>query len=262
MKKSLLLALTVLFIFFPRALYSFDIAGLQPNAPYNVLSTFSAESLPKGQASFSLGFELSKEPDFRRFLFNAAYGITDTMEFDMTVPYVLDWADRVDGLEDIAIGFRHRFFEERKYGPSVAYILNASLATGRNEFTTEGRYGGGLIVSKRVGPVNGHVNLFYEKPGDSKLHDEVSFLLGLDFSAAYNFKVLAELLCRKSHFSKDFDTIEGRLGYRILAGDFVYTTLGLGFEMRNRSPEMRFMLSLTFHPFKEKKKIRKVYEEE
>jgi hypothetical protein len=262
MRKRLLLPVFLVVLFLPRDFYGFDITGLQPNAPYGVFSTFSAESLPRGQAAFSFGAELSKDPDFYRFLFNAAYGITDAIEFDITVPYVLEWGDSVDGFEDIAFGLRHRFFDEGKYGPSIAYILNASISSGRDEFTTEGRFGGGLVVSKRVGPVNGHVNLFYEKPGNSKLNDEVSFLVGLDFAAAYNFKVLAELYCRKSHFSKDFDVIEGRLGYRIKTSDSIYTTLGAGFDLRNRNPEVRLMFSLTFLPLMEKKKIKKVYEEE
>ncbi len=57
------------------------------------------------------------------------------------------------------------------------------------------------------------------KPGKGRLEDEVSFLAGLDFAAAHNFKLLAELYCRKSHFSNKVDTIEGRVGYRIKTTD-------------------------------------------
>jgi hypothetical protein len=117
-------------------------------------------------------------------------------------------------------------------------------------------------MSKRVGPVNGHLNLFYIKPGNSDLEDEVSFLAGLDFAASHNFKILAELFCRKSFFSKKFDTIEGRVGYRIRTTDFIYTTLGIGTDFKKRSPETRVMLTVTFLSPEKKKKIKKIYEEE
>lgn len=241
--------------------HGFEITGLQPIAPYGIFSTFSAESLSKGKAAFSTDAEISIDPDLYRFFFKTAYGITDSIELNMTVPYVLG-SDSTDGFEDIALGFKHRFFDEGKYGPSLAYILNASIPSGRGEFSTDGRFGIGLIISKRVGPVNGHANLFYEKPGNGKLNDEVSFLAGLDFAAAHNFKILTELLCKKGHNSKKINSIEARVGYRIKTTDFIYTTFGAGFDLKNRTPETRIMFSVTFLSPSEKKKIKKIYEEE
>ncbi len=241
--------------------YGFEIKGLQPLDPNGVFSTFSAESLSKGKVAFSAGGEISVSPDLYRLIFKAAYGITDNVELELTAPYEFG-SGTPDGFEDVSLGIKHRFFEEGKYGPSLAYLLIASVPTGSERLTTDGRYGGGLIVSKRVGPVNGHVNLFYMKPGKGRLEDEVSFLAGLDFAAAHNFKLLAELYCRKSHFSKKFDTIEGRAGYRIMTTDFIYTTLGIGTDFKKRSPETRVMLTVTFLSPKEKKKIKKIYEEE
>ena len=241
--------------------YGFEIKGLQPLDPNGVFSTFSAESLSKGKVAFSAGGEISVSPDLYRLIFKGAYGITDNVELELTAPYEFG-SGTPDGFEDVSLGIKHRFFEEGKYGPSLAYLLIASVPTGSERLTTDGRYGGGLIVSKRVGPVNGHANLFYMKPGKGRLEDEVSFLAGLDFAAAHNFKLLAELYCRKSHFSKKFDTIEGRAGYRIMTTDFIYTTLGIGTDFKKRSPETRVMLTVTFLSPKEKKKIKKIYEEE
>jgi len=241
--------------------YAFETTGLQPIGPYGVFSTFSAESLPKGKAAFSTGAEILIDPDIYRFVLKTAYGITDNVEFNMTVPYTLG-ADSVDGFEDIALGFKHRFFDEGKYGPSLAYVLNASIPSGRDELSTDGRFGIGLIISKRVGPVNGHLNLFYEKPGKGSLDDEVSFLAGLDFAAAHNFNILAELFCKTSHESGKIDSVEGRVGYRIKTTDFIYTTFGAGFDLKKRSPETRIMFSVTFLSPPKKEKIKKIYEEE
>lgn len=241
--------------------YGSDIKGLQPVDPYGVFSTFSAESLSKGKAAFATGAEISIDPDFYRFIFKTAYGITENLELNLTIPYAFG-NDTTDGFEDIALGLKHRFFDEGKYGPSLAYILNASIPSGRNQLSTDGRFGIGLIVSKRVGPVNGHINLFYEKPGTHKLDEEVSFLAGLDFAAAHNFKFLAELSCKKSHDSEKIDSIESRFGYRFKTTDYMYTTFGVGFDLKNRNPETRVIFTVTFLSPKEKKKIKKIYEEE
>jgi hypothetical protein len=260
MKRYFLLFMLI-FLFLCRNSYGFEITGLRPVDPYGVFSTFSADSLPKSKAAFSAGTEISIDPTFYKFLFKTAYGITDKIELNMTVPYAFD-SNSVGGIEDIALGFKHRFFDEGKYGPSIAYILNASIPSGRDEYSTDGRYGIGLIVSKRVGPFNGHVNLFYEKPGNRKLDDEVSFLAGLDFAAAHNFKILAELYCNKSHGSDKVDLVEGRIGYRVRTTEFIYTTFGVGVDLKNGNPASRIMFSFTFLSPSKKKEIKKIYEEE
>ncbi|GAB4412074.1 MAG: hypothetical protein OHK0032_08090 [Thermodesulfovibrionales bacterium] len=246
---------------FIRYAHGFDFKGIQPLAPYGVFSTFSAESLKKGDAGIALGFEKSRQPDFYRFTNQFAYGITDKVELDITIPYVTNWQNSVDGFEDISVGLKHRFFDEGKYGPSIAYLLSASLSSGKDEFSTEGSFGGGIIVSKRVGPVRGHVNIFYFMPGTARLKDDITFAAGLDFSAAHNFKILGELYGKKSYSGK-LDRLEARFGYRIITTENLLTTIGAGFDLKKRSPEYRIMLSLTYLLPSERKKIKRVYEEE
>lgn len=260
MKKSFLFCVFILTVLCGSS-YGFEIKGLQPLDPYGVFSTFSAESLPEGKFAFSAGGEMSVHPDFYRLIFKTAYGLSDKVELELTGPYDFG-SDTPEGFEDVSLGLKHRFFDEGKYGPSLAYLLIASLPTGGEGLTTKGRYGAGLIVSKRVGPVNGHANLFFIRPGKGSLEDEVSFSAGLDFAAAHNFKLLAELFCRKSNFSNKFDTIEGRAGYRIMTTDFIYSTLGIGTDFKRRTPETRVILTVTFLSPREKKKIKKIYEEE
>ena len=260
MKKIFLFTMLAMFLLCSDS-YCIEIKGLQPVDPYGVFSTFSADSLPKGKIAVSGGAEVSVEPNFYMFMFKTAYGINDNLELSLSLPYMLN-DDTVDGFQDASIGLKHRFFDEGKYGPSVAYILNASVPSGKDELSTDGRLGIGLVVSKRVGPVNGHLNLFYEQPGKKSLEKELSLLAGLDFAASRNFKFLAELYCRKSHFTKDIDTIEGRFGYRFQTTESIYTTFGAGFDFKNRTPETRMIFSVTFLPPGEKKHIKKIYEEE
>jgi len=93
-------------------------------------STFSAESLQKNKSSIEIAAEKSREPDFDRFSVKAAYGLSDKLEFNLTVPYVYHFADNKNGLEDVAVGFKYRFYDEEKYGPSLAYLINASIQAG------------------------------------------------------------------------------------------------------------------------------------
>ena len=260
MKKTFLFLL--LFVCISEKLYAFDISGLQPLAPHGVFSTFSAESLMKNKSSVELTAERSREPDFYRFSARAAYGISDKLEFNLTAPYIYNFADEKNGLEDIAVGFKYRFYDEGKYGPSLAYLLNASFPNGDNEISSDGRVGIGLIVSKRVGPFNGHLNFFYETPGDSGLEDEISLLGGIEFAAAHNFKMLSEIIVKKSHFTDEFDQIETRFGYRLKTTDYIYTTFGAGLDLKNRNPEYRLFFSVNFTTPYEKKKIEKFIEEE
>ncbi len=211
--------------------------------------------------SFSTDVEVSIEPNLTKFFLKGAYGITDAIQFSMNIPYVLG-SDSPDGFEDIAFGVQHRFFDEGKYGPSVAYIVTASLPTGVDAFTTDGRFGVGLLLSKRVGPLNGHANLFFVTPGKGELDNEVAFFAGLDFAATHNFKILAELYSKTSYKTGKVESVEGRFGYRIKTTNSIYTTVGVGFDFKNRNPETRLMFSVTFVPPSKKEKVKRIYEEE
>ena len=260
MKRTFLFILLLLAL--SEKLYAFDISGLQPLAPHGVFSTFSAESLQKNKSSVEISVERSKGPDFYRLSAKAAYGLNDKLELNLTVPYVYHFADKKNGLEDIAVGFKYRFYDEGKYGPSLACLINASIPSGDDEISSDGRLGGGIIISKRVGPFSGHLNIFYEKPGNAMLKDEISMLGGVEFSAAHNIKILSEIIVKKSYYSHDNNQIEARFGYRIKTTDHIYTTFGAGLGVNNRSPEYRIFLSVNFTTPDEKKKIKKFIEEE
>ncbi len=266
MLRYFLMPVIFLILLFPiedsYGLEDFDVTGLQPTAPFGVFSVFSADSLQRGKVAVSTDAQILTDPDFYRFLFKTAYGITDSIELNITVPYIYEWADSVDGFEDVALGLKHRFIDEGKYGPSIAYILNASIPSGRDEFSTDGRYGGGIIISKRVGPLKGHANIFYEETDKEGLYEEIFLGAGLDFAAAHNFNFIAEVEFKKNHDTKEFDSLKGRIGYRIKTHDMIYMTLGTGINLKNRGPDYRIILSISFLSPMKKKSVRKVYEEE
>jgi hypothetical protein len=246
----------------PGRAYAFDILGLQPVAPYGVFSTFSADTVPMKSVAVEVGAEKSHEPTFTRFDFRMAYGINDSLEFNMTLPYVYHFSDSTDGIEDFALGFKHRFYDEGKYGPSLAYLINASLPSGRDEFSTGGGFGAGFIVSKRVGPFAGHLNFLYERAGTGSIKDEISFLGGVEFAAAHNFKLLGEFIARKGTDSNEYDQLEARFGYRLKTADSFYTTIGIGTDFKNRTPQYRVLVSFSYVPSSKKKVIKRIFEEE
>lgn len=241
--------------------YGFDLKGIQPLAPDGVFSTFSAASLKQGAIAAALGMEKSEHPGFYRLTAQFAYGLSDKIELISTVPYISDWQGTADGFEDIAIGVKHRFLDEGYYGPSAAYLLTASFPTGMKSASSEGSFGGGLIISKKVGPVKGHANLFYSRPGTPNLDDDITFAAGLDFSASHNFKLLGELYGKKS-YSGSLDRLEFRFGYRVVAPENFITTVGVGFDVKKRSPEYRLLLNMTYMFPSDAGKIRKIYESE
>ncbi|TAN43146.1 MAG: hypothetical protein EPN25_01490 [Nitrospirae bacterium] len=246
----------------PGLVMAFDNTGLQPISPYGVFSTFSTESLPKNKVGLEVTAERAIDPEFYRFGIKGAYGLTDAIEFNFSAPYIFKYANAVDGPEDFSFGWKHRVYDEGKYGPSLAYIVSTSINNGRKEFSTNGRIGVGFIASKRVGPFKGHLNIFAANPGTAALKSEVSFSGGIDFSAANNLNLLGELVIKKGHTTKEYDQVETRLGYRIKTTDFLYTTLGVGIDLKDKGPEYRFILSVSLTSPHKKTVIKRIYEEE
>lgn len=256
-----ILTITIFLSFYVPDAHGFDQAGLRPVAPNGVFSAFGASSLKRGETAFALWAERAEGPNFYRYSYQMAVGLTDRIELTVNIHYVDRWRKTRSGLEDMALGIKHRFFEEGRYGPSVAYLVSATLPTGKEDFTTEGSVGGGVIFSKRMGPVLGHVNLMYKRPKSSVLDDELAFFAALDFSASHHVRLLGELYGRSGHFVEDAELIELRVGYRYDSGDGLYTTLGVGTDLREGSPDYRILLSVTMLYPQVKQKVKRIYEE-
>ncbi|MBF0590707.1 MAG: hypothetical protein HQL02_01330 [Nitrospirae bacterium] len=240
--------------------YGFDLSGLKPTQPNGVFSTFSTATNPPGIFSNETGLEYAVDPTFYRISSSLSYGLDLSSELLATVPFRIQQKD--SGFEDVSVGLKHRFKEEGDILPSLAVLMTVSPPSGIDDVTTQGRYGGGLIASKKIGPFMVHANAFYFSPFDKSLKNEWNMLLGTDMSAANNVNILAELDIKKSHFASKFDFMEGRLGYRYRPLKYLYTTLGTGYEFKNRQPNVRIFLSFTFvYPYKEPE-IKRLYEEE
>jgi hypothetical protein len=261
MKKCLYLFILFLLSLFFSSAEAFDIKGLQPVPPYGVFSTFSAESLKQNQIGASLELERSIGPDFYRTTLKGAYGLHDAFEVIFSVPYVFANREGGDGLEDVSFGVKHRLLNESDYWPAVAYLLTVSVPIENEDISTDGRVGGGLILTKKVGPFRGHLNVLYLKPEKDGLHDEYDVNIGTELAVTHNMRILAEFVGRKDFYKEKLNVLEWRLGCRIANSDNIFTTIGVGLNSKNRTPDLRLLFSVSaVLPF-QKTKIQKVYEE-
>jgi len=241
--------------------FAFDTEGLRPLQPFGVFSTFSAESLQQNTVDISLGFERSAEPNFYRSTVQLAYGIHDRFEIEMTLPYIDNYENHINGFEDANFGIKHRILNEGLYYPAIAYMLTVATPSGSDEFSTNGEHGAGLLFSKKIGPFKEDLNIFYEKPGESDLHYQYNVNLGTELALTHDSTFLAELVGRKDYFRNKIDLLEWRVGYRIATLENLYTTLGAGFNIERRTPDYRLLFSISIILPKETKKLQKIYEE-
>ncbi len=259
-RVSLFILLALIPFSSAHAIDEFEVKGLQPLPPFGIFSTFSAESLPQKKFGFGLSLERSFDPDYYVATANVAVGILDNLELNAQLPYVSGWENGVSGPEDFSIGIKHRLLDEGKLYPSIAYLVDASLGTGKDEFSTDGGFGGGLLLSKKVGPFKGHFNFLYFNPQKSGLKERYLFNAGVELAIAHNSKILGELVGRKDFFKNRLNLLEWRLGYRLAATDDIFASVGVGFDIKNRTPDYRLLFSLSFILPREKKEIRKIYE--
>lgn len=239
----LLFSFFLLFLLFPSVRSDAqELSFVNPLAPYSVFRTWSAFSLPKGSTSISYSIERAKDPSFYRHILGLSYGVSNRAEVTLNVPYV-DNLQGGSGFEDIGGAFKYRVRGEGRYMPAAALLVMGYLPTGRDALSRDGGVGGGAALSRKLGPLMAHANVFYTVSGKDSLKDEFDFLTGLEFAAAHNLQMLGEFQLRKSAFSNSVDLSELRFGYRLTSGGGVYNTLGIGFDLKNRHPEFRLMLA-------------------
>jgi len=243
MKRLAIIIAILSFFAVPATSLAMDMSGYQPPAPFGVFSTASAETPEPMQSAVSFTYEKVGGPDFNRYSTQLAMGLSRSIEFGINIPYVDDSVE--EGMEDITFSLKHRFFDEGKYGPSAAYILTGAKSSNNEKYSTKGGYGGGLIASKRIGPVQVLFNALYTNPKQEELEDDIRGSLGFIFAADHNFNLLAEIMARKSYYSRSLDQAEARIGYRFLYGNRIYSTLGVALGIDDKGPDYRILLSIS-----------------
>lgn len=257
----------------------------QPLGTTGVYSVFGAKTLKKGQIAIGLAADFAPDayydddshPDQKTMALQFGYGITENFDIGLDLPFTWWYPDNAgwheQGLDDLSIGLRYRLLDEKESIPGIA-ILGAvtfptgdedkGLSTGGTDFESK------LIMSKRLGPVNTHLNIGYSWPGTKKydLQDGLTYGIGMDFSVSSQTQLLAELVGNKNRYTKDLhpkgdaDPLEIRAGVRIISDRGLITTLGVGVGLSNASPDYRALAVLTYTYPPEARRVIKVKEPE
>jgi hypothetical protein len=258
MKKLFILLLIT--IVFSSSASAFDRKGFSPTAPFGVFSTFSADSPNRNQVAIDLNFDFTREPAIKRLNLNLSYGLTDRVEIITNLPYNISYKNffHDNGAEDLNFGFKHRFIDETTFLPAFAYMLYLSGNIGHEDFSTGGGIGAGFIVTKKIGPVKAHGNIIYFKPEKERLKETWNINLSSELKVSYNSNILFEIIGRKAINKNKIDLIEWRLGYRVRITDFSYTTVGVGFDIKNRTPDVRLLFGVSVLLPYEKKQLKRI----
>lgn len=258
-----LVIFAIFILVFTSQTYAFDRKSFSPTAPYSIFSTFSTDSPKQNHLAIDVALEFTNDPDIKRTNINISYGLIDNFEIIANLPYIFSYHDSFSyhGAEDINLGFKHRIIDETAYLPAFAYLLYVSGDLGKEDFSTSGGFGSGFIISKKVGPVMVHGNIIYFNPNKRGLKETWNINLGSELRISYNSKILLELIGKKALEKNKIDLLEWRLGYRVKVTDFSYTTLGIGFDIKKRTPDIRFIFGISVVLPEEKKKLKKVVED-
>lgn len=265
----------------------------QPLGVTGVFSVFGAKTLKKGQIAVGVALDFAEgigpydddhHPDQKTLALQLGYGLTERFDIGLDLPFtwwypdIFTWkGERVgfheQGLDDLSIGLRYRLLDEKEGAPAVALLGAAAFPTGDVD---KGLSSGGidldtkLILSKRLGPVNTHLNLGYFLPSTEKydLKSGLTYGLGMDFSASRQVLLLTELVGNQNIFPENFqpvadkDPLEIRLGLKFISDSGIIATFGGGLGLNDASPGYRVLAGITYTYPPEARKVIKVKEPE
>lgn len=256
----------------------------QPIGTTGVFSVFGAKTLKKGQIAIGVAADFAVAPisydddhhmDQKTMAIHLGYGLTEKFDIGLDFPFTWWYPDNVgfheQGLDDLSVGLRYRLLDEKESFPAIAILGATTFPTGDEDkgLSTSGTdLDAKLIVSKRLGPVNSHLNLGYSWPSTKKyeLRDGITYGVGIDFSASSHVLLLAELIGNENRYTKelhpngDKDPLEVRLGLRYISDTGLIATFGAGFGLTDTSPEYRLLAGLTYTYPPEGRRVIKVEE--
>ncbi len=241
MKKAAL-SLSIFLCLLPSVAAAFDLDLVRPQSPYGGFFAYSAETIPKGDFAVGYSLERSQKPDFYRQVVGGAYGLGNRADLTLDAGFVNGYHGQ-GGFEDIGAAFKYRLLDEGRYAPAVAAMAFGYAPTGRDTVSWGGGVGGGVALTRTLGPLTANLDAIITNPGQSGLHNEFDFLGSLGFPIAHGATILSEFQVRKEAYSGRVDLSEVRFGYRIMS-DKLYSALGLGFGLKERHPQFRLIISV------------------
>lgn len=250
-------------------IYIFLFLGLIPNNLYAALYIDDTSTTPKRHFSLEFSFDYYKDvekefdPESEEYTKtvskewvitnSVAYGLTDNWEIEVATPYKFlddNSTGKVNGLSDVVINTKYRFWEEKKVLPSFALYLDIKTDTG-NENKSLGNgelnYTVNNIFTKNIKDNIFDLNLGYTFiTGDT---DDI-FFYSVDWARnLFKNTCLCNELYGETTFKGDFD--KNIFVYGISLSQQINQLIcfegGVGIGISKASPDIQISSTLTFN---------------
>jgi len=216
------------------------------------LSTDDAGTVEKGHFEIENGFEYVKQDDEEYNLSLALkYGTSENLHFGVEVPYKFinfKESTNVDGMGDVKISSKYRFWDERERLPGLALGFSIKTETGDGEKslgTSEVDYGLNGIVSKEIGKLASHLNIGYTFVGEPG-EDTLSYSCAMEYPINEDLNISGEVT-GETDFNGNFDDnpFNGLVGLNYALNEVAIFDFGVGFEISDASPDYTITTGLT-----------------
>jgi len=223
------------------------LAGIE-NRPGNVDDAYVMD---KGTGYLAFGYAYAKDSDSTKYYeapLNAGYGLTDSLEVTLLLPYTKidpDNGRSEKGMGDLAIRPEFVVLKESDSIPQMSLALTIKFDSGSNEIdsgTTD--YGLFLNASKEFGKTKIHGNVGYSFLEDS----DDSIFLGVAFEHSINnsLTLIGEIWTDMPTNSSDDDVAEVLGGVTYDISDTITLDFGIGTGLDSKNIDLRYTTGVTY----------------
>ena len=244
MNKILLTHMTILSLIIPQL----TLAGIE-NRPGNVDDAYVMD---KGTGYLAAGYAYAKNSDSTKqyeIPVNAGYGLTDSLEITLLLPYTKISPDderSEKGMGDLAIRPELVVLKESDSMPQMSVALTIKFDSGSNAIgsgTTD--YGLFLNVSKEFGKTKLHGNVGYSFLEDS---DDSTFLgVSFEHSISDSWTLIGEIWSEIPKDSSDDDVAEILGGAIYDVSDTIALDFGIGTGLHSEDIDIRYTMGVTYY---------------
>lgn len=220
------------------------------------LSTDDAGTVERGHLELEYGYQYVNAAD-NEYNWSSCikYGLGQRWDLGVEIPYQyleVSSGDDADGLNDIILSSKYRFFEESENRPALALSFSIKTDSGNDDKglgTGAKDYAVNAIFSKQLETVGSHVNLGYTYVGapEGEKHDDLfSYALALEYRLSDRLNLVGEL-AGETNFDGDFDdnAFSGLTGFNYAFSDIATFDFGAGLGISEASSDYSLTCGLT-----------------
>lgn len=210
-------------------------------------SVTALSAYPVGKADGYLDLQIHRplDPSYWSFRAGLSYGLFRTSELILNLPYAIDYEGE-NGFQDMTLALKQAILYEGRLHPSIS-LLGLYTVEGKEEISKGGGYGGGILITKKVGPFLGNINFIYFNPRRDELKDEYQVRIGGNVSIAHDFRTIIDLLVKKSVSSDEIDHMVASFGYSVSLSHRVTGYGGFGYDLKGDISSWNIFIRFNFH---------------